>query len=180
MSANKLLRAPLALLFGAFIAMTGFAGPATAATAPQPTATVSDRTPAAGSTVTFCGSGFQPGENMEIRFVDLEMGAVVDASGEFCKSVPLVTEKGVVVTGRQRIGALGTASGLTAYVDIVIAGVNATVPPAAPGVIPSGAPATGAGGSSAPENNPLVGLGVLALLLSGAAMVPAIRRRRRV
>ena len=117
---------------------------------------------------------------MEICFVDLEMGAVVDASGEFCKSFSLVTEKRVVVTGRQRIGALGTASGLTAYVDIVIAGVNATVPPAAPGVIPSGAPATGAGGSSAPENNPLVGLGVLALLLSGAAMVPAIRRRRRV
>ena len=60
---------------------------------------MSDRTPAAGSTVKFCGSGFQPGENMEIRFVDLEMGAVVDASGEFCKSFPLVTEKGVAVTG---------------------------------------------------------------------------------
>lgn len=184
MSANRLLRAPLALLFGAFIAMTGFAGPASAATAPQPTATVNDRTPAAGSTVTFCGSGFQPGENMEIRFVDLEMGAVVGTSGEFCKSFPLVTEKGVVVTGPQRIGALGTTSGLTASVDIVIAGVNATVPPAAlppaaPGVIPSGAPATGAGGSQS-ENSPLAGLGVLALLLSSAAMVPAIRRRRRV
>ena len=35
MSANKLLRVPLALLFGAFIAMTGFAAPATAATAPR-------------------------------------------------------------------------------------------------------------------------------------------------
>lgn len=179
MSASNLLRAPLSLLFGALIAMTGFAGPATAATAPQPTATVSDRTPAAGSTVKFCGFGFQPGENVEIRFVDLEMGAVVDASGEFCKSFPLVTEKGIAVTGPRRIGALGTTSGLGASVDIVIVEVKAIVPPEAPGVIPSGAPATGAGGSSQSDNSLLVGLGGLALLLSSAAMIPAIRRRRR-
>jgi len=179
MAANNLLRAPLALLFGALIAMTGFAGPATAATTPQPTATVSDRTPTAGSTITLCGSGFKPGEQMLIMFVDMEMGAVVDASGEFCKSFPLVTDKGLAVTGFRSIRALGTTSGFVAGVDIVIAGVSATVPPAAPGVIPSGAPATGAGGSSQSDNSPLVGLGGLALLLGSAAMVPAIRRRRR-
>lgn len=180
MSANRLLRAPLALLFGTFIAMTGFAGPAAAATAPRPTATVSDRTPAAGSTIEFCGSGFQPGEPVLIRFVDLEMGAVAGTSGEFCKSFRLVADKGIIVTGPRHIHALGTGSGLTVTVEIVIAGVDATVPPAAPGVIPSGAPATGAGGSYQSRNIPLVGLGGLALLLGNAAMVPAIRRRRRV
>ena len=47
-----------------------------------------------------------------------------------------------------------------------------------PGVIPVGAPSTGAGGASQSSDSPLVGLGGLALLLAGAAMVTAIRRRR--
>lgn len=52
-------------------------------------------------------------------------------------------------------------------------------PVAAPvsAVVPAGAPSAGAGGSS--QSGPWMGLGGLVLLLSGAAMVPAIRRRRR-
>jgi serine protease len=52
------------------------------------------------------------------------------------------------------------------------------VPVVDPGVIPVGAPSTGAGGASQSSDSPLVGLGGLALLLAGAAMVTAIRRRR--
>jgi len=46
-------------------------------------------------------------------------------------------------------------------------------------VIPAGAPSAGAGGASQSGDSRLMGLGFLALLLSGAATVPAIRRRRR-
>jgi hypothetical protein len=46
-------------------------------------------------------------------------------------------------------------------------------------VVPAGAPSTGAGGASQSSNGPLMGLGALALLLAGAATVPASRRRRR-
>ena len=56
-----------------------------------------------------------------------------------------------------------------------------TIPPVvAPAVVPVGAPATGAGGAAQSNGSPLMGFGGLALLLSGAAMVTAIRRRRQV
>jgi Fibronectin type III domain len=58
-----------------------------------------------------------------------------------------------------------------------LAAANATVEGLA--VVPAGAPSTGAGGASQSSYSPLMGLGALALMLSGAAMVPAIRRRRR-
>ena len=48
------------------------------------------------------------------------------------------------------------------------------------GVIPLGHPETGAGGASHARNNALIGLGGLALVGAGAAMVADIRRRRRV
>jgi len=59
--------------------------------------------------------------------------------------------------------------------------VPTTIPPVvAPVVVPVGAPATGAGGAAQSNGSPLMGFGGLALLLSGAAMVTAIRRRRQV
>jgi Fibronectin type III domain len=64
----------------------------------------------------------------------------------------------------------------------VVSAASAAVTPSASitGVVPVGAPSTGAGGASTSGDSPLMGLGGLALLLAGAAMVPAIRRRRRV
>jgi len=54
--------------------------------------------------------------------------------------------------------------------------VPTTIPPVvAPVVVPVGAPATGAGGAAQSNGSPLMGFGGLALLLSGAAMVTAIR-----
>jgi serine protease len=62
----------------------------------------------------------------------------------------------------------------------VVSAASAAVTPSASitGVVPVGAPSTGAGGASTSGDSPLMGLGGLALLLAGAAMVTAIRRRR--
>jgi hypothetical protein len=49
-----------------------------------------------------------------------------------------------------------------------------------PAVVPGGAPSTGAGGAFRSSSIREMGLGALALLLAGSAMLPAIRRRRRV
>ncbi len=45
-------------------------------------------------------------------------------------------------------------------------------------VIPLGHPETGAGGASHSSNNTLIGLGALALVGAGVAMIPDTRRRR--
>ncbi len=50
--------------------------------------------------------------------------------------------------------------------------------PGAGTVIPLGHPETGAGGASHSRNNTLIGLGVLALVGAGVAMIPDTRRRR--
>jgi len=70
----------------------------------------------------------------------------------------------------------------TSEPSLASAAVTPTLPsavpvPADPSTVPAGAPDTGAGGVSQP--GPWTGLGGLVLLLAGAAMVPAIRRRRR-
>ena len=60
------------------------------------------------------------------------------------------------------------------------AAVNAAAANAAsgPAVVPGGAPSTGAGGAFRSSSIREMGLGALALLLAGSAMLPAIRRRR--
>ena len=167
MPASKRLRAPLILIVGALIVMTSWVVPASAAPDPQPTASVSDRTPTKGSSITFCGTGFLPGERMEIRFVDLELGADADASGKFCKTFPLVADHGIAVTGPQNIGALGITSGRSASIEIVISSAGAgSAPPATGGELAfTGAAMGGVGG-----------LGGL-LLLFGTMMVFAARAR---
>jgi len=48
------------------------------------------------------------------------------------------------------------------------------------GVVPVGAPNTGAGGTSHSTDGPLIDLGALALLLAGASGIQLIRRRQQV
>jgi hypothetical protein len=156
----------LIALFGVIIAVTAFAGQANAAPyTTQPTTSVSDQTPAAGSSLKFCGSGFKPGETVTIS---LDNGthfpsAVADSSGGFCEAIVL----GVSLTGPHTITAAGTSSGATSSVQIQIAGVSASAGPTTVG----GLPFTGAA---------VVGIGSLAvlLLLGGALMVFAGRRRK--
>jgi len=77
--------------------------------------------------------------------------------------------------------APATTAPATVAPTVVPTVVPTTIPPVvAPAVVPVGAPATGAGGAAQSNGSPLMGFGGLALLLSGAAMVTAIRRRRQV
>ena len=165
MSTRRRLGAPLIVLFGVIMAVVAFAGPASAVGyANQTVVTVSNQTPKAGSSLTFCGSGFQPGETVTIA---LDNGttypsAVADSSGAFCTTLVL----GASLTGTHTITATGT-SGATASVQIVVAGVSASAnPPAAAGLAFTGAAVLGIGS-----------LGAL-LLVGGAALVLAGRRRK--
>jgi hypothetical protein len=152
-------------MFGVIIAMVAFAGPAHAAYGDQPTTSVSDQTPVAGSSLTFCGSGFQPGETVTIA---LDNGTnypsvTADAAGDFCTTIVL----GASLSGTHTLTATGTTSGITSTTTIQVAGVSATA-----GTTPSGGLAfTGAA---------VIGIGALGglLLVGGAAMVVAGRRRK--
>jgi hypothetical protein len=150
-------------MFGVIIAVMAFAGPANAyPPGTLPTTTVSTQTPVAGASVTFCGSGFQPGETVGITLDSTSQGSTVaDGSGEFCTAVVL----GATLTGTHTLTATGLTSGSTSSVTIRIAGASA-------GTTPSGGLAfTGAA---------VIGIGALGglLLIGGATMVLASRRRK--
>ena len=168
MPTKRRLGAPLILMFGVIIALVAFAAPANAEdpyAGHPPTVSVSNETPRAGSSVQFCGTGFQPGETVTIG---LDNGttypsAVADSSGAFCSTLVL----GATLTGTHTITARGATSGATASVTIVVAGVSANAsPPAAAGLAFTGAAVLGIGS-----------LGGL-LLVGGAALVLAGRRRK--
>ena len=163
MPSSKRLTAPLIVMFGVIIAMMAFAGPANAyPPGTLPTTTVSTQTPVAGSSVTFCGSNFQPGETVGITLNGTPQGsAIADGSGAFCSTVVL----GATLTGTQTLTATGLSSGNTSSLTIRIAGASA-------GTTPSGGLAfTGAA---------VIGIGALGglLLIGGATMVLASRRRK--
>ena len=167
MPTKRRLGAPLILMFGVIIALVAFAVPANAADpySNATTVSVSNQAPTANSSVQFCGTGFQPGETVTIG---LENGttypsAVADSSGAFCSTLVL----GATLTGTHTITARGATSGATASVTIVVAGVSANAsPPAAAGLAFTGAAVLGIGS-----------LGAL-LLVGGAALVLAGRRRK--
>jgi len=163
MHTSKRLCTPLIVMFGMIIAMVGFAAPASAQPyTTQPTVSVSDQTPAAGSSVTFCGQGFLPGETVTVMLDnDTEYPSVVaDSSGSFCTTVVL----GVSLTGTHTLTATGTTSGRMASVQIVIAGVSASAGP----------------GQLAFTGAAVIGIGALGglLLIGGAMMVVAVKRRK--
>ena len=165
MSTSTRLRTPLIVMFGVIMAMVAFATPANAAYVTPTTTSVSNRAPTAGSSVTFCGSGFQAGETVLIA---LDNGTrypsvVADASGAFCTVAVL----GVSLSGTHTLIATGVTSGRTSSTTIKVLGVTASA-----GTTTSGGLAfTGA---------EVIGIGALGglLLVGGAIMVFAGRRRK--
>jgi hypothetical protein len=149
-------------MFGVIIAMVAFAVPASAVPyTTTPATSVSNQTPAAGSSVTFCGTGFLAGETVGITLGTTEYPSVVaDSSGAFCTTIVL----GATLTGTHTLTATGVTSGATSSQQIVIAGASADTGT-------TGLAFTGAA---------VIGIGALGglLLVGGAAMVLAGRRRR--
>ena len=166
MSTSTRLRTPLIVMFGVIMAMVAFATPANAYGGPTPRTSVSSQSPTAGSSVTFCGSGFQAGETVTIGLNNgtTYPSVAADSSGAFCTVVVL----GASLTGPQTLTATGLTSGRTSSTTITVLGVsaNAAPTPASSGLAFTGANAIGIGG-----------LGGL-LLLGGGAMVLVARRRK--
>jgi hypothetical protein len=125
MPSSKRFFAPLIVMFGLIIAVVAFAGPSSAyPPGTLPTTSVSNQTPTAGSSVTFCGSGFQPGETVTIALgTTAKPSVVADSSGAFCTTVVL----GATLTGTQTLTATGTTSGSTSSLQIRVAGVSASI-----------------------------------------------------
>jgi hypothetical protein len=167
MPTKRRLAAPLIVMFGVIIALVAFAVPANAAGggyANPPTVSVSNQSPAAGSSLQFCGTGFKPGETVTIA---LDNGTtfpsvVADSSGAFCTTLVL----GASLSGTHTITARGVTSGATASVTIVVAGVSASGNPSTGGLAFTGASVMGIGA-----------LGAL-FLAGGAALVLSARRRK--
>ena len=217
MSTKGRLGAPLILMFGVIIALVAFAAPANAGDyahhpgdyAHHRRVSVSNETPTAGSSVQFCGIGFQSLKTVTIGWDNgtTSPSAVADSSGNFCSIIVLgadltgthtITAREATSAGPEaspRPGRHGSAqpppattpvvtpvpaqtefspatgatatSGATASATIVVPGVSANAsPPAAAGLAFTGAAVLGIGS-----------LGAL-LLVGGAALVLAGRRRK--
>jgi len=183
---RRLLTAPLIVMFGVIIAMMAFAVPANAAPyATQPVTSVSDQSPAAGSSLEFCGSGFSPGETVTIA---LDNGTTfpsvtADSSGAFCTTLVL----GASLNGTYTVVATGTTSGSTSSTTIQVAGVAADNSGDDSGDTTSNnsgtttTNGTTTNGELAFTGAAVVGIGVLgALLLIGGALMVLPSRRRKV
>ena len=166
MPTSKRLRAPLIVMFGVIMAVVAFATPANAQPyTTQPATSVSNQSPAAGSSLTFCGQGFLPGETVTIT-LDHSVSypsATTDTSGNFCATIVL----GATLTaGTHTLTATGVTSGRTSGTTIQVLGASASAAPTTSGLAFTGANAISIGA-----------LGGL-LLLGGVAMVVAGRRRK--
>jgi len=160
---------PLIVMFGVLIAMVAFAFPASAAPyATAPATSVSDQSPAAGSSLEFCGSGFSPGETVTIA---LDNGTTfpsvtADSSGAFCTTLVL----GASLSGTHTVLATGTTSDGTSSTTIQVAADAAS------------AGNTTNNGELAFTGAAVAGMGALGalLLVGGSLMVFAGRRRKDV
>ena len=169
MPSMKRPQAALIAVFALFVAAVAFAGPANAAPyTSQATCSVSDQTPAAGSSLTLSCSGFGANETVNITLhshgVTVLAPGATNASGAFSTTVTLPAG----VTGTHTLTAVGATSGRTASVSITIGAVTS-----AGGPTGGGLPFTGAA---------VMGISSLAvlLLLGGVLMVFTSRRRRTV
>jgi hypothetical protein len=167
MPTSRRLSMPLIVMFGLIIAVVAFAGPANADySRPHATVSVSNQAPAAGSSITFCGSGFAAGEKVTVA---LDNGTqfpsvFANASGAFCEALVL----GVNLEGAHTITATGVTSGRTSSIKIQVAGVGASAGTTAAA---SGLAFTGAS---------VIGISALGglLLVGGGLMLLAGRRRK--
>jgi hypothetical protein len=153
-------------MFGTMIAMLAFAFPANAAPyTTEPTTSVSNGAPTAGSSITFCGQGFAPGETVSVTLDNATTNASVTAgaSGAFCTTIVL----GATLTGNHPITARGLTSGRTSSAEVNVRGVSASA-------------ATTTSGGLAFTGAAVIGLGALGglLLVGGAIMVIAGWRRK--
>ena len=130
-------------------------------------------------------TGLTNGTNYTFTVIALNAAGASVSSAVSAAVTPKVSSITVITPTVARAAAARAAAANAAAANAAAANAAAANPaaanPAAAGstVIPAGAPSAGAGGASQPSDSPLMGLGALALLLSGAAMVPAIRRHRR-
>jgi hypothetical protein len=109
MYAGQRLRMSLVGFFGVIMVVVAFAAPATAApyTHHRPTTSVSNSHPAVGSTITFCGAGFRPGETVNITLRHTGYPSVTaSSSGVWCTSVALSAG----LRGNVRLTASSTTS----------------------------------------------------------------------
>jgi hypothetical protein len=109
MSATQRLRLALASVLGVILAVVAFATPATATpyTHHRPTTSVSNSHPAPGSTVTFCGAGFRPGETVTITIGHTGYPSVTaGGGGVWCTSVDLSSS----LRGKVKLTASSTTS----------------------------------------------------------------------
>jgi LPXTG-motif cell wall-anchored protein len=201
MSATQRLRVSLIGVLGVILAVVGFAGPATAAPYSHHASTsVSNSHPTAGSSILFCGAGFQSGERVSITLDRSRFPSVTASkSGSWCTRISLSSR----LSGNLTLTATGTRSHLSSSTRIHIekrhghdghdgrvlgesltggsssnsafpAGVSGEVA----GVSANAAAATSDGLASTGTN--AIGAGALGglLLLGGAAMVLVSRRRK--
>ena len=173
----KSLRAPLIVLFALIMASVAFAGPANAVPyANQPSTSVNNEIPAAGSRVIFCGQGL-PG----LVTIVLDAGShstqyhsvAANPAGEFCTTIIL----GAGLTGTHTLTA--TASGRTSTTTISIRGLNSegvlvsgvsassSVPAAVAGVSASSSVPATVAGVSASSSVPATVAGVSASAVTG-------------
>jgi hypothetical protein len=167
MPTSRRLSMPLIVMFGLIIAVVAFAGPANADYSPHATVSVSNEAPAAGSSITFSGSGFTAGEKVTLKLDNgFQFNSVfANASGAFSEIITLPAG----VTGTHTIVATGTTSGRTASLKIQVGGVGASAGTTSSG---SGLAFTGAD---------VIGIGALAvLLLLGGGLMRFARGRRKV
>jgi hypothetical protein len=157
---------PLIVMFAMIIAVVTFAGSANADYSPHATVSVSNQAPAAGSSITFSGSGFAAGEKVTIRLDNGKQfpSVFANASGAFSEVLVL----GANLAGAHTITATGTTSGHSASIKIQVGGVGASGGTTASG---SGLAFTGAYVIG------IIALGGL-LLLGGGLMLLAGRRRK--
>ena len=157
----------LIAVLGVMFAAVALAGPASAYGSPVGSS-VSDQTPAAGSSFTVRGTGFAAGEKVTIKLSSgASLGtATADSSGAFSFSVKLPSG----VTGAQTIVFTGATSGKTSSQAITVGAVSAS----------TGSTATG--GTLAFTGAAVMALGSLAILLvvGGGLMMLAGRRRKSV
>jgi LPXTG-motif cell wall-anchored protein len=204
MSATQRLRVSLIGVLGVIVAVVGFAGPATAApyTHHHPTTSVSNSHPTAGSSITFCGAGFRPGERVTITIGHSRYSSVTaSSSGGWCTSVALSSR----LSGNVKLTATSTTSHRSSTTRIYIekrhhgdhgwvlgesvtagSSSNSAIPADvagisgnAAGVSANAAVGTTSAGLASTGTN-AIGAGALGglLLLGGAALVLVSRRRK--